>query len=108
MFSMSAESGFYCNMNALSKTDRERYNQLIRKLEDARVEIRELPDGYAIRLQSEKIALSDQAEWITYESRCCPFFDFEIELKRDNGPLWLKLEGKEGVKPFIRAEFGIR
>jgi len=27
------------------------------------------------------------------------FFDFEVELQRDNGPLWLKLKGKDGVKP---------
>ena len=38
----------------------------------------------------------------------CPFFDFEVELQRDNGPLWLKLKGKDGIKPFIRAELGIR
>jgi hypothetical protein len=108
MFTMSTEADFYCNMNALSNADRERYNQLIRKLEDARVEIRELPDGYAFRLQKEKVTLSDLAEWLSYESRCCPFFEFEIQLERDNGPLWLKLKGTEGIKPFIRAEFGIR
>ncbi len=105
---MSTEPGFYCNMNAINSADRERHNSLMRKLEAARIEIRELPDGYAFRLRNESVSLAELGEWISYESKCCPFFDFEIQLERDNGPLWLKLKGKEGIKPFIRAEFGIR
>ena len=100
--------GFSCNMSALINADRERHKQLLLKLEAARIEIQELPDGYSFRLRSEMVSLAETAEWISYESKCCPFFDFEILLERDNGPLWLKLRGKEGIKPFIRAEFGIR
>jgi hypothetical protein len=48
------------------------------------------------------------AEWVSYESKCCPFFDFEILLERGNGPLWLMLKGQDGIKPFIQAELGIR
>jgi hypothetical protein len=29
-----------------------------------------------------------------------------VELERNNGPLWLRLRGNDGIKPFIRAEFG--
>lgn len=36
---------------------------------------------------------------------CCPFFDFVVELERNGGPLWLKLIGRDGIKPFIQAEF---
>jgi hypothetical protein len=105
---MSTEAGFYCDMNALTREDRERHNQLIRKLEAARIEIRELPDGYAFRLRNEFVSVAEVGEWISYESKCCPFFDFEIQLECDNGPLWLKLKGQDGIKAFIRAEFGIR
>jgi hypothetical protein len=90
-----------------SKPERERYNQLTRMLANARVETKELPDGYAFRLKSEVIAVSEVAEWISMERRCCPFFGFEIALERDNGPLWLKLRGSAGVKVFIRAEFHV-
>ncbi len=100
-------SGFYCNTKALNKTERERYNQLTGKLADARVETKELPDGYAFRLKSGVIAVSEVAEWISMERKCCTFFGFEIALERDNGPLWLKLRGMDGVKAFIRAEFHI-
>lgn len=102
-----AQNGFYCNTKALNKAERERYNQLTGKLTSARMETRELPDGYAFRLKSEVIAFSEVAEWISWERKCCPFFGFEIALERDNGPLWLKLRGADGVKVFIRAEFHI-
>lgn len=99
--------GFYCNTKALNTTERERYNQLTGRLATARMEAKELPDGYAFRLKSEVITLSEVAEWISWERKCCPFFGFEIALERDNGPLWLKLKGTDGVKVFIRAEFHV-
>ena len=105
---MIEKAGFYCNMGALTSADRVRHKQLLLKLEAARIEIQELPNGYSFRLQNDLASLAETAEWISYESKCCPFFDFELLLERDNGPLWLKLRGKEGIKPFIRAEFGIR
>jgi hypothetical protein len=101
------ETGFYCNMNALTKAERERHKELSAKLAEARLETVELPDGFAFRLQDGKLSLTELAEWISAESKCCPFFDFEIQLERENGPLWLKLRGKEGVKRFIRSEFNI-
>jgi hypothetical protein len=104
---MKEKAWFYCNMGALSSSDRERHNQLLIKLETARLEIQELSDGYSFRLRNESVSLAEAAEWVSYESKCCPFFDFEIHLVRDKGPLWLKLRGKDGIKPFIRAEFGI-
>ncbi len=99
---------FHCDLKVFSKVERDRHKQLSHKLAEARGETRELPDGYAFRLQGEIVSLLDLAEWITYERRCCPFFDFEIELQRDGGPLWLKLRGREEIKQFIRFEFGIR
>ncbi len=104
---MSESTVFCCNVNAFSPAERLRYNDLTRKLSEARIEVCELPDGYAFRLLPEKLSLADLAEFVSFESRCCPFFDFALELEHDNGPLWLKLQGNEGVKPFIRAEFGI-
>jgi hypothetical protein len=105
---MSEKTGLYCNMSALTGSDRKLYDQLVRKLEAARIEIQELPDGYSFRLRSELVSLMEVAEWVSQESKCCPFFEFEILLERGNGPLWLKLKGQDGIKPFIRAEFGIR
>ncbi|MGH9773879.1 MAG: hypothetical protein ACRD50_02910 [Candidatus Acidiferrales bacterium] len=101
-------TGFYCNLKALSVAEWMRHHELGKELKAAREDTNELADGYAYRLDSRKAPLADVAEWVAQERRCCPFFDFEIALERDGGPLWLKLRGKEGVKQFIRDEFGAK
>jgi hypothetical protein len=47
------------------------------------------------------------AEWVSFERKCCPFFAFELEQAKDQGPFWLRITGSEGVKPFIVEEFGL-
>jgi hypothetical protein len=101
------QSGFYCNLKALNPAEREQHRQLTERFKAARVETTELESGYAFRFDAAKISINDLAAWISWEQKCCPFFDFEIELQRDGGPLWLKLRGREGVKEFMRHEFGL-
>jgi len=36
-----------------------------------------------------------------------PFFDFHIDVEREGKLLCLRLTGEEGIKAFIRAEFGV-
>jgi hypothetical protein len=102
---MTEQAGFYCNWKALSAEERQSHHALTVKLEAARVETKEFPDGYALRFKGGAASPADLAQWISNESKCCPFFDFTIELQRDGGPLWLQLTGKDGIKPFIRMEF---
>jgi hypothetical protein len=101
------EPPFACNMKAMNAEQRQRYDLLTKQLQVTKQEIKELPNGYAFRLPSETSTVKDAAEWITYERLCCPFFDFGIEVERNGGAVWLRLTGREGVKPFIRSEFGI-
>jgi hypothetical protein len=37
--------------------------------------------------------------------KCCPFFEIDLNVEREQGGLWLRLTGREGVKQLIRAEF---
>jgi hypothetical protein len=99
------ESPFVCNLKALNSSERKRYEQLSRLLAGAVEQRRELPDGYAFRLGAS-MSLAQAAEWGEFETRCCPFFDIQLERRRERGPLWLRLTGREGVKQFIRQEFG--
>jgi len=99
-----AHERFACALHALSGSERARHRALTAELFAAGVERRELADGYTFRLASR--ALSDVAEWIGFERRCCPFFTFDLEIARDGGPLSLAIRGSDGVKEFIRAEFG--
>jgi hypothetical protein len=99
--------GFYCNLKAFTPAERARHSQLSHDINQLKVETVELANGFAFRFQDASISLTELAEWVSAERKCCPFFDFEIELQGNNGPLWLKLRGKEGVKAFMRSEFHI-
>ncbi|HLM03050.1 MAG TPA: hypothetical protein VK400_18510 [Pyrinomonadaceae bacterium] len=101
------ESTFVCNMNALNAVERERYKQLIERLNENRQSIKELNDGYAFRYKADTRLIQEVAEFIAYERLCCPFFDFELAVEQDTNRLWLRLRGQDGVKEFIRDEFGI-
>jgi hypothetical protein len=97
---------FACNLRGLTQVERLRHTELSRKLLGAVSEKKELDDGYAFKLPAD--ALLEGAQWVKYEHKCCPFFTLTLEQGRDDGgPLWLKITGREGVKAFIRHEFGI-
>jgi len=106
--SATKESPFACNVAGISAERRPRYMALAKKLVSTKQEVRELADGYAFRFPVEASTIQDLAEFITYERLCCPFFDLEIVVEREGGPAWLRLRGREGVKEFIRIEFGIQ
>ncbi|MGH9802125.1 MAG: hypothetical protein ACRD82_17320 [Blastocatellia bacterium] len=100
------ESPFVCNMLALNAEQRKRQSALIQNLRKAQTEIRELPDGYSFRFAGETAMIRDLGEFIANERLCCPFFEFTLKVEREGGPLWLNLTGREGVKLFIKTEFG--
>jgi len=100
-----AEEHFACNMGAMTATERTAHAAQSRRLFDAVEERKELPDGYAFRLPAD--ALTSAAGWVALERKCCPFFYFELDVASHAGPLWLRITGSKGIKPFIRAEFGL-
>ncbi len=101
------ETVFACDMNALDKRQRGRYDAIARTLKDARQELWELDDGYAFCFKAESQIILDAAEFIVYERLCCPFFDFELSVENASDSLWLRLRGQDGIKEFIRSEFNI-
>jgi hypothetical protein len=100
-----AESALACDLTAISASDRPRYNELRGMLAASVIGKRELPDGVAIEIDIKRIALTQLAEWISFERKCCPFFKFEIDVAPEAGPVWLSLTGRAGVKEFLAAAF---
>ncbi len=66
--------------------------------------IEELGEGYRFRLDHDPQTIVKAAEFISLEKLCCPFLNFALEVEAEDGPLWLRLTGREGVKDFIREE----
>jgi len=100
----TTQSKFYCN-KALTPEERTRHKQLSDKLMAVRKEIVESAKGYEFQFSPADVSLAELAEWVAAESKCCPFFDFHIDLEREGQLLCLRLTGEEGIKAFIRAEF---
>ena len=100
------ESPFACDMSAISPEERGEHLAAIQEVFGAVREIREIPDGYSFRLENETASLTKAVGFIAKERLCCPFFGFTLRVEPERGELWLSLTGREGVKPFIRAEIG--
>jgi hypothetical protein len=67
--------------------------------------IRELRHGFEFEFPSDTPTFQLVSEWVAGERLCCPFFDIDVHVEREGGSLWLRLNGREGVKEFIRADF---
>ena len=102
------ESPFACNAFALSPEIRKRhFEELGPALLKLKKSLRELPDGYELELPSDNTTYQLLTEWAFQERLCCPFFDIDLRLDRENGPLWLRLTGRPGTKEFIKEEFDL-
>jgi hypothetical protein len=101
----TVQSKFYCNIKTLTPEERARHKQLTEKLLAARKEIVETERGYEFQYSSADVSLAELAKWVAAESKCCPFFDFHIDVEHEGKLVCLRLTGEEGIKAFIRAEF---
>jgi hypothetical protein len=100
------DAPFACNMKVFTPTERKQHEAFTRHILAAVSEHREVSQGYAFELDAARVSLIDLARWASNEKRCCPFFDFQMNLTGGLQPrLSLTLTGREGVKQFIREEF---
>ena len=102
---MTTQTKFYCNIKALNPTERAHHKQLTDKLVAERNLVVETEKGYEFQFNPSSVSLAELADWIAAESKCCPFFDFHVDFEREGSLLCLRLDGAEGIKPFIRSEF---
>ena len=102
---MTAAGPFVCNMNALSPEQRARHSELEHLLQAALLETHELSNGYDFLFRFDREIYDALSQITPLEHACCPFFTISIRLER-TGELFWRLTGEEGVKQFIRLEFG--
>ena len=99
------ESPFACDLLALNAKERKRHFEevgpMLRRL---RTDVHELPDGYEFDFPSDTKTFALVAEWVEQERRCCPFFDIDLRIHPEGGPVSLRLTGRKGTKEFIKAE----
>ena len=99
---------FYCNIKALTPEERAHHKQLGDKLTAARKAVVETEKGYEFQFSPHDVTIAELADWVAAESKCCPFFDFHIDLENEGKLLCLRLTGEEGIKGFLRTEFSLQ
>ena len=104
---ITTQNKFYCNIKALTPEERAHHKQLGDKLTAARKAVVETEKGYEFQFSPPDVTIAELAEWVVAESKCCPFFDFHIDLENEGKLLCLRLTGAEGIKQFLRAEFSL-
>src|SRR5690348_549259 len=85
-----------CNLSAAEQAARER--ELAATVFSKAEQTEELADGYALRFQGSDEWATRLLEFINFERVCCPFFTFELLFEPNQGAIWLKIRGPEGVK----------
>jgi len=104
---LTTQNKFYCNIKALNPAQRADHKQLTDKLIAVRKEIVEMNNGYEFQFNPSNVSVAELARWVVAEGKCCPFFDFHIDLEREGSLLCLRLTGDDGIKAFIRTEFQV-
>ena len=100
------ESRFACDRLALDPVARKRhFDELAPALAAADRSHRELPDGFEFEFPPDAATVQRVLEFAAGERLCCPFFDIVVRMEREQGSVWLRLTGSEGVKQFIKADF---
>jgi hypothetical protein len=102
------EERYFCNVKALNVGERKRHEELTRTLLAKHREVVETEKGYEFQYRPEDVSVAEVAEWVAAESKCCPFFDFHIDLEKQGRLVCLRLTGGANIKTFIRSEFGLQ
>jgi len=100
----TADSPIACNLGVLTAEERKHHETLGRKIFSSVIARKRTASGYAFKLDRSRISASEVGQWIELEERCCPFFDFGLDLQREGGALTLSLGGRPGVREFIDSE----
>ncbi|SRR5258708_39586877 len=103
---ISNQSVFACNMNALSPVERVRHGVNTVRLMKNLQGIQENMNGYSLHFAKETRNIRQIAEFISFERLCCPFFDFMVQIRAEDEYVEVQISGAEGIKDFIRSEFG--
>lgn len=98
------QSPLACDMTAIPAEQRPVHLANTRELFSRIDETRELPNGYEFRFADRPNVLRRLVDFVSLEKLCCPFLRFEISVEAENGPVWLRLTGRHGVKEFIQEE----
>lgn len=97
-----------CDLAALTASQRHERERLAAALQVGVIDIIELPDGYAFRLDRHSAIAHQVEEFVALERACCPFLRFRTLSDTASDQVTLEVTGRDDVKEFLASQFGIR
>ena len=96
-----------CNMDVFMPGEREKHIQTTTQLFQSVQTIHEAENGFEFLFPNFDAPdnMTQLAEFIFNERRCCPFLEFTLKIASNDAPISLLLTGPEGTQEFLRAEF---
>ena len=96
-----------CDLTVFPSEKRNSHEEQSLSIVKTSKKIVELKDGYSFHHDYSDEAFTSIAKWITGESKCCPFFTFELALEpTDKGyEIALRLRGSNEIKEFLKSGF---
>lgn len=93
-----------CDLTVFSSKERLTHETTSIEIFKSSIERQELEDGYSFKYEYSIERFQLIANWITQESRCCPFFTFQLALEpaANKFEIWLTLKGGEQIKKFLK------
>jgi hypothetical protein len=102
---MKPETPLACNMDVFTPVQRENHIQTTMQLMQGLQSVEELKNGYKLIFPNETVFISKIAEFISNERLCCPFLEFNLNIRSNSEPISLSLIGPAGTHEFLQAEF---
>ena len=96
-----------CDMNVFTPQERENHIRTTNQLFQSVQGIHEVERGYEFIFSNSNgpEIITQLAEFISNERRCCPFLEFTLRISPKDKPISLLLTGPEGTQDFLRGEF---
>lgn len=99
------QSPIACRTDALTEEERGRRSEVLSLIRARAHGCSETEDGIVFEWAGDASLPALVGEFVSLESRCCPFIRFAIGVEAEGGPVSLRLGGREGVKEFLLTTF---
>jgi len=100
---MKDVSPIACVMGALTEDEKKRRAELQVIIRQKKASVVELKNGYSVGF-SDASVWTLIAEFVTLESKCCPFYKFALVWESENAGIRVEITGRDGTKEFLKAE----
>lgn len=99
---MSNKTQLACDLSAINDDELEDHKINSEAVFTSIQDVQELSDGYSFRIPTKTKLIKQAGAFMSLERKCCPFFNFSLEVTADHGPVWFKVTGDDQIKEFIK------